>query len=249
MFFHGGGFMVGGLETHDSLCRTIAAGAGVTLVAVEYRLAPEHPFPAAPDDCLAATKWVLSNAQRLGVDASRYALVGESSGGNLAAVVAQALAEVAPPALQVMIYPSLDMSTDHPSYERFKEGYFFTRPKARYFIDHYLARPEDAADPRAAPLQAADVSGLCPALIITAGLDPLLSEAELYAERLRGAGVEVRYHVFEGWPHGFLFWSETPASQEALRLSIEALREALQGKDVSGRRLGAAAESPAGDQR
>lgn len=229
MFFHGGGFMLAGLDTHDALCRSLAAGSQATLVAVDYRLAPENKFPAAPEDCIAATRWALANSAAIDVKPGHFALVGESSGGNLSAVVAQTLArEDGPqPCLQVLIYPGLDMSTDHPSYRRFGEGFFFTEKKARYFIDHYLTRPEDADDPRASPVRAADLTGVCPALIITAGLDPLLSEAELYAERLRAAGVEVRYRCFKGWPHGFLFWGATDAAKDALALSAEALRDAL----------------------
>lgn len=229
MFFHGGGFMVANLETHDALCRTLAEATGAAVLAVDYRLAPEHPFPAAPEDCLAATRWALAHAAELRVDASRFALIGESSGGNLAAVTANTLvADGDPrPRLQVMIYGAFDLDTDTPSYRRFETGYFFTKAKAEYFWRHYIAAPEDARDPRAAPLRAPNLEGAPPALIITAGLDPLLSEAEAYAERLRAAGSDVEYRCFEGWPHGFLFWGETEAARDAIAQTAQAVRRAL----------------------
>ena len=230
MFYHGGGFMVANLETHDALCRLLAARSGAALLAVDYRLAPENKFPAAPIDCLFATEWALDHADELGVDASRVALAGESSGGNLAAVVAQQLRTRRPgvePQLQVLVYAMLDAGTDTSSYRTFADGYFFTRRKARYFIDHYLAAPEDADDPRVSPLRAPSFEGLPPALIVTAGLDPLLSEAEDYAARLREAGVPVAYRCFEGWPHGFLFWGGTEAATDAVALVSDALARAL----------------------
>lgn len=229
LFFHGGGFMVGNLETHDALCRAIAARAGVALLAIDYRRAPEDRFPAAAEDCCAAARWALEHGAALGVDTHRYALVGESSGGNMTAVVAQDLraAGAVPARLQVMIYPMLDMDTDTPSYRAFTDGYFFTRAKSRYFIDHYLRTPADADDPRASPLRAASLADLPPALIITAGLDPLLSEAEDYADRLGRAGVPVEYHRFDGWPHGFMFWGDADACHQALDITGTALRTAL----------------------
>lgn len=229
MFFHGGGFMVANLDTHDALCRQIAHRSGAAVLAVDYRLAPEHKFPAAPQDCLRATDWALAHADELEVDIDRFVLVGESSGGNLSAVVAQQLRDAggAQPALQVMIYPMLDAATDSPSYARFAEGFFFTRAKSRYFIDHYLRGPEDAANVMMSPLRAENVAGLPRALIVTAGLDPMLSEAEAYAGRLRAAGVPVEYRCFEGWPHGFLFWGETDASKDAIDLVARAISTAI----------------------
>jgi acetyl esterase len=229
MFFHGGGFMVANLDTHDALCRTLAERSGSAFLAVDYRLAPEHKFPAAPEDCIAATRWALTHGDELGVDASRIALVGESSGGNLAAVVAQALAREAAPALrlQALTYAAFDMSFDSPSYREFSQGYFFTKAKSEYFMRHYLRTPEDADDPRASPLRAASLQGVCPALIITAGLDPLLSEAEAYAKRLWDADISVEYRCFDRWPHGFLFWGETEAAKQSIDLISQALARAL----------------------
>lgn len=229
IFIHGGGFMLANLDTHDALCRRIAAGTGAAVLAVDYRLAPEHPFPAAPEDCIAVTEWALTSGDLLGVDVGRFALAGESSGGNLAAVVANHLTETGGPAprLQVMIYAAFDVATDTPSYDRFSEGYFFTRTKAEYFWRHYVTGPEDAADPRCSPLRATSLRGAPPALILTAGLDPLLSEGVAYAARLRGSGVETTYHCFEGWPHGFLFWGGTEACEQAIAMTTIALRDAL----------------------
>lgn len=229
MFFHGGGFMVANLDTHDALCRLIAARTGAALIAVDYRLAPENRFPAAPEDCLAATRWALTQGDMLDYDAAHFALAGESSGGNLTAVVAQQLHRGgdAQPAVQVMIYAMFDGSTDSESYRRFAEGFFFTRSKSEYFLSHYIGSPDDLDDPRMSPLRAESLTGLPPALIVTAGLDPLLSEAEAYAERLRAAGVAVDYRCFEGWPHGFLFWGETDAAIEAIDLTCATLRRHL----------------------
>ena len=229
IFFHGGGFVVGNLHTHDALCRSIAAASGAALLAVEYRLAPEYRFPAAADDCLAAARWAMARrGDVLGCGTVRFALVGESSGGNLVAVVAQQLAsarEVAP-ALQVMIYPQLDGSTDSDSYRRFSDGFFFTRRKAQYFLNLYRD-PAQNPDPRLSPVRAPSLAGLPPALVITAGLDPLLSEAEAYVTRLREAGIAVEYRCFEAWPHGFLFWGETEPARATIALVGERLHQAL----------------------
>jgi acetyl esterase len=229
MFFHGGGFMVANLDTHDALCRTLAERSGSAMLAVDYRLAPENKFPAAPEDCIAASRWALAHGDELGVDVGRMALVGESSGGNLAAVAAQVLAAEGVRALrlQSLTYAAFDMTFDTASYEEFSEGYFFTRAKSEYFRDHYLRSAEDVIDPRAAPLRAQSVKGVCPALIITAGLDPLLSEAEAYAQRLSEAGVPVEYRCFDGWPHGYLFWGETDAARQTIELISQALARAL----------------------
>lgn len=233
LFFHGGGFMVGNLQTHDSLCRRLAASTGAAVLATEYRLAPEHPFPAAPLDCLFAARWALSHTDELDVHPQRVALVGESSGGHLSAIVAQTLAREKgiSPRLQVLIYPTLDIPRDTPSYRAYAEGFFFTRAKADYFFRHYIGTA-DLDDPLLSPLRVPNLRGVCPALILTAGLDPLLSEAESYAARLREAGVSVRYRCFEGWPHGFLFWADTTASKTALAEVTAALLVAFTERGV-----------------
>lgn len=229
MYFHGGGFMFGNLETHDALCRALAKRSGVALVAVDFRLSPEHRFPAAPDDCLFATQWALDHAAELGLDASRFAIAGESSGGNLAAVVTQRLlaAGGARPRLQALLHPLLDMRLDSPSIEAFGTGYLLTRARMEYYLRHYLARPQDADDPAASPGRYASRENTPPTFLIAAGLDPLLSDADEYATRLQQLNVPVRYTRYEGWPHGFLFWGHTDGSQRAIAETGDALREAL----------------------
>ena len=229
LFFHGGGFMVGNLDTHDAVCRVLASKTGAAIFSVAYRLSPEHPFPAAPDDCIAAAAWAYEHAAELGVDRDRVAVVGESSGGSLSAVVAQFAARTGKVKLllQVLIYPSLDMSEDYNSYKEFSEGYFFTKTKSQFFRKHYMTDPKDVDDIRASPIRAKSVAGVCPALIISAGLDPLRDQAAEYAKRLHEEGVEADYYDYEGWPHGFLFWAHTEAAQRAMQASVDALRKAF----------------------
>ncbi len=206
VFFHGGGWVIGDLETHDVLCRQLTAGSGVSVVSVDYRLAPEHKFPAAVDDAWAATRWVVAHAGELGADASRLAVGGDSAGGNLAAVVALLARDKGAPAIavQVLIYPVTDLVGETRSYRDFAEGYLLTREGMRWFIAHYLTAEAEAADWRASPLRAQSLAGLPPALIVTAGFDPLRDEGEAYAERLRDAGVRVDSVCYGGMIHGFV---------------------------------------------
>ena len=206
VFFHGGGWVIGDLETHDVLCRQLTAGSGVSVVSVDYRLAPEHKFPAAVDDAWAATRWVVAHAGELAVDASRLAVGGDSAGGNLAAVVALLARDKGAPAIavQVLIYPVTDLVGETRSYRDFAEGYLLTREGMRWFIAHYLTAEAEAADWRASPLRAQSLAGLRPALIVTAGFDPLRDEGEAYAERLRDAGVRVDSVCYGGMIHGFV---------------------------------------------
>ncbi len=206
VFFHGGGWVIGDLETHDVLCRQLTAGSGVSVVSVDYRLAPEHKFPAAVDDAWAATRWVVAHAGELAVDASRLAVGGDSAGGNLAAVVALLARDKGAPAIavQVLIYPVTDLVGETRSYRDFAEGYLLTREGMRWFIAHYLTAEAEAADWRASPLRAQSLAGLPPALIVTAGFDPLRDEGEAYAERLRDAGVRVDSVCYGGMIHGFV---------------------------------------------
>ena len=206
VFFHGGGWVIGDLETHDVLCRQLTAGSGVSVVSVDYRLAPEHKFPAAVDDAWAATRWVVAHAGELAVDASRLAVGGDSAGGNLAAVVALLARGKGAPAIavQVLIYPVTDLVGETRSYRDFAEGYLLTREGMRWFIAHYLTAEAEAADWRASPLRAQSLAGLPPALIVTAGFDPLRDEGEAYAERLRDAGVRVDSVCYGGMIHGFV---------------------------------------------
>lgn len=228
VYFHGGGMVVGSIETVDPHCRWLCAELGCAVVSVGYRLAPEHKFPAGVEDAIAATQWVQDHASRFGGNAKRLALVGESAGGTLVAAVAIALRDAGrpQPAIQVLVYAQLDMKLQGPAWERLGEGYFLTRAKCQWFVDHYLRSPQDALDPRASPVRAQRLDGLAPALVITAGLDPLIDGSVQYVQRLRDAGVPVRYHCFEDWPHGYFYWAHTEPAQETMRLCVDAVRQA-----------------------
>ena len=206
VYFHGGGWVIGDLETHDVLCRQLTAEAGVSVIAVDYRLAPEHKFPAAADDAWAATRWIAAHAAELGVDADRLAVGGDSAGGNLAAVVALLAREAGGPriALQIHLYPVTDLVSESQSYADLADGYMLTRDSMRWFRAQYLAKEQDAADWRVSPLRAPSLAGLPPALVVTAGYDPLRDEGEAYARRLREAGVSVDAVSFGGMIHGFV---------------------------------------------
>jgi acetyl esterase/lipase len=206
VFFHGGGWVIGDLDTHDTLCRQVTAAAGISVVAVDYRLAPEHKFPAAADDAWSATTWVVAHAGELGVDATKLAVGGDSAGGNLAAVVALQARDAGAPkiALQVLTYPVTDVGAETQSYRDLADGYMLTREGMRWFIAHYLAKPSDAEDWRASPVRAQSFSGVAPALVITAGFDPLRDEGEAYVQKLRAAGVTVDHLSFGGMIHGFV---------------------------------------------
>jgi len=205
VYFHGGGWTCGDLDTHDSVCRGIAYHGRCAVVAVDYRMGPEHRFPAAVEDALAAVKWVSANANPLAIDASRLAVAGESAGGNLAAVAAIALRDSGPAiAMQVLAYPVVDQASDTESMKRFARGYSLTLELLRWYQGNYLRGDSDRADWRASPLRARDHSRLPHAYILTAGFDPLLDEGKAYADLLVRAGVSVIYECFEGQIHGFL---------------------------------------------
>jgi len=206
VYFHGGGFIYGDIDTHDAVCRGIAQCAPCAVVSVDYRLAPEHRFPAAVEDAFAATAWVAANAAALGIDPGRLAVAGDSAGGNLAAVVALLAREKGGPgvAMQVLVYPMTDFAAETDSISRFAAGYLLTRESIRWVKRTYLREERDALDWRASPLRARDFSKLPAAYIITAGFDPLRDEGGAYAERLAQAGVAVTHECFEGQVHGFL---------------------------------------------
>ena len=217
VFFHGGGFVVCDLGTHDALCRNLCAGAGCVVASVGYRLAPEHRFPAAPDDCLAATRWAAEHAAELGADPARVAVGGDSAGGNLAAVTALRLRDEGGPRLagQVLLYPTTDAEpAGMPSLVE-NEGYGLTRRDMAWFKRHYFNDPSDAGNPHASPLRAADLRGLPPALVQTAEYDPLRDEGEAYAARLRAAGVPTTVSRRAGMVHGFLFFPGLVAAADA----------------------------------
>jgi len=206
MFFHGGGHVIGSLNSHDQVARNLCADTGYLVVSVDYRMGPEHKFPAAPEDCYAATKWVAENTRQLGVDPARIAVAGDSAGANLAAVVAMMARDAGGPdiAFQLLVYPVTDYAFDTPSYETYAEGAgILTAAGMNWFREHYLNGPEDREDWRAAPLQASDFSNLPPALVITAEFDVLHDEGVALAEALAAAGVPVEHRDYPGMMHGF----------------------------------------------
>lgn len=207
VFFHGGGFMLGDLDTHDGLCRGLANGAECVVVSVDYPLAPEHKFPAAPDACFAATQWVAEHAASIGVDATRIAVGGDSAGGNLAAVVAHMARDNGGPALtfQLLIYPDLDFRRTNFSITEYAGKYGnISRDAQHWFMDSYLNSSEEKLDPRVSPLLAPDLAGLPPALIVTAEYDALRDEGEEYGQRLEEAGVPVTVARYPGMIHEFV---------------------------------------------
>ncbi len=206
VYAHGGGWVFGNLESHDVLCAQLALEAGIVVFAVDYRLAPEAPFPGAFDDVVAGLKWVAANGQSVGIDPTRLAIGGDSAGGNLAAVVAlDARDQGGPPVvLQLLIYPATDMGMSLPSHARHAEQLPLKQTTMRWFVQHYLRDAGDAADWRASPLRKGSFAGLAPALVVTAGFDPLSDEGEAYARALADAGVPVTLERFGGQIHGFL---------------------------------------------
>jgi acetyl esterase len=209
VFFHGSGFVVCSLDTHDGMCRNLCAGTGCVVVSVDYRLAPEAKFPAASDDCLAATRWAVANAAAVGADPGRVFVAGDSAGGNLAAVTALRIRDEGGPKLigQLLIYPVTDYhDPGSRSMTENAEGYGLTRDGMIWFWNHYLADPSHAENPYASPLRAADLGLLPPALVVTAEYDPLRDEGESYAGRLRQFGVPTQMKRWAGMNHGFFFW-------------------------------------------
>jgi acetyl esterase len=204
VFFHGGGWVIGNLETHDVVCRKLAHEAELIVISVDYRLAPEHKFPAAVDDAIAATAWIAANARQLGIDASRLMVGGDSAGGNLAAVVALAARDNGGPAIagQVLVYPATEFSRKHPSQREPETSILLTHSVIGWFTNHYMG-DADISDWHASPARATTLAGLPPAYVLTAGADPLRDEGDEYAARLKEAGVPVAYRHFPGQFHGF----------------------------------------------
>ncbi len=204
-YFHGGGWVVGDLDTHDVPCRALANRSGCAVVSVDYRLAPDHPFPAAVEDAWAATTWLACNGGELGADPSRLAVGGDSAGGNLAAAVAIRAREAGGPQIgfQLLVYPVTDFEFESQSYVENADGYYLTRDSMLWYWGHYLASESDGASVDASPLRAADLGGLPPALIITAEFDPLRDQGEAFGRRLEEAGVRARVSRYDGMVHGF----------------------------------------------
>ncbi len=236
MMFHGGGWVIGDLDTADGQCRAVCDGAGCVVVSVDYRLAPEHRFPAAADDCYAATCWAHEHAAALNGDAGRLAVVGDSAGGNLAAVVALMARDRGGPSLglQVLVYPVTDgVAFDTPSYRDNAEGYLLTAEGMHWFWDQYAA-PADRGNPYASPLHAASLANLPPALVLTAEFDPLRDEGEAYAARLQESGARVECVRFDGLIHGFFAHSAViPAARPGMEKVCAALRAEFHAKEAS----------------
>jgi len=229
VYFHGGGWVLGDLEMVDALARALANRAGCVVVSVDYRLAPEHPFPAAFDDAYAATLWTAAHAAELGADAQRIAVGGDSAGGNLAAAVALAARDRDGPHLvsQLLIYPVADRDFSRPSFVAFSDGYFLTTAAMKWFWGHYLRDAADAENPYAAPLRAASLRDLPPATVVIAGYDPLRDEGEAYARRLHDDGVDVTVRHYPGMLHGFFVIGAFDRAAEAIADCAASLRAAF----------------------
>jgi len=231
VYFHGGGWVIGSLETHDGVCRHLANAAGAVVASVDYRLAPEHPFPASGEDAYAATRWVAANAAVIGGDAKRVAVGGDSAGGNLAAVVALMARDRGGPQLvfQLLVYPVTDApSANTPSYRENADGYFLTAKMMHWFWNHYCGKNTDLSDPYLCPLRARDLKRLPPALVITAEFDPLRDEGEAYAARLREAGNQADLKRYPGMIHGFFGMGPLlTKAREATKEAASALRAAF----------------------
>jgi acetyl esterase len=230
VYFHGGGWVICDLDTHDATCRALANAAGCVVVSVDYRLAPEAKFPAAAEDCYAATCWVQENAASIGADPTRVAVAGDSAGGNLAAVVALMARERSGPALvhQLLIYPVIDHDFDTPSYRDNADGYLLSRDMMKWFWGHYLERERQGDEPFASPLRATSLAGLPPATVITAEYDPLRDEGEAYARRLDAEGVRTKLSRYDGMIHGFFAMTDVvDRARDAIDEAAAELREAF----------------------
>jgi acetyl esterase len=227
VWFHGGGWVLGDLDSADPTARHLAVGAGCVVVSVDYRLAPETKFPGAADDCYAATQWTVQHAAAMHGDPDRIAVGGDSAGGNLAAAVSLMARDRRGPSLafQLLVYPVTHCNFTTSSYQSFAEGYMLTRTSMQWYWNHYLQDVADANNPYAAPLVARDLSGLPPALVITAECDPLCDEGAAYAQRLKEAGVPTTYSCYDGMIHGFF---GMPAALDKGRLAVAEASAALQ---------------------
>ena len=230
VYYHGGGWVIGDLDTHDVLCRQLCNLSGCAVIAVDYRMGPEHRFPAAVDDCLAATRWIRANAQALRIAPDRLAVGGDSAGGNLAAVVALAARDAGdlPIAFQLLIYPATDQRRGSPSHTSNGQGYLLTKDTMDYFHDHYLPDPAQDLDWRASPLLHANHAGLPPAFVLTAGYDPLRDEGMQYADKLSEAGSRATLVNFERQIHGFILMGRVlDEANTAVQLCASQLKLAL----------------------
>jgi acetyl esterase len=232
VFYHGGGFTIGDLESHDVLCRELCNQSGCAVYAVDYRMGPEHKFPAAVDDCWAATRWVVEHAATLNIDPARVAVGGDSAGGNLAAVVALLARDAKFTAIkfQLLIYPATDLAATLPSHQTNGVGYLLTNRVMNWFMSQYIGDAKNYQDWRASPLLAPSLKGVAPALVMTAGFDPLVDEGKAYADRLTREGVKTEYICYEGQVHGFITMGKLIAQANvAVSQCANALKAALAG--------------------
>jgi len=231
LYYHGGGWVIGSLEGYDLPCRFFCARTGCAVVAVDYRLAPEHKFPAAVDDAVASFHWLSEHAVELGIDPARIVVAGDSAGGTLATIVSQLVrGEPRTPCLQWLIYPATDLAAEMPSHISCANGFLLTQDDMRWFRAQYLNDPGEVADPRVSPLKAADLSDLPPALVFTAGFDPLRDEGEAYADRLAAAGVKTIHREFDSLIHGFIgMRGALQAAARAMDDMVAGLRHELAG--------------------
>jgi acetyl esterase len=230
VWYHGGGWVIGDLDTADTTCRKLANRSGALVVSVDYRLAPEHPAPASAEDCWAALCWVARAATEWGGDASRIAVGGDSAGGNLSALLAVRARDNGGPALryQLLVYPVTDLTMSYPSHAENGDGYMLTNEATAWFLGHYLGPDDDPKHPSLSPLHADDLSGVAPAFIITAEFDPLRDEGEAYAARLRDSGVPVDLRRYDGMIHGFFqMGAVTPVADSAVTDAASRVRAAL----------------------
>jgi len=235
LLFHGGGWTIGDMDTHENMSRFYCNEAGLIVINVDYRLAPEHKFPVGVEDCYAALTWAAQNADEIGGDATRIAVTGDSAGGNLSAALCLMARDRGGPAIafQALTYPAVDSRMDaydiYPSRTEFAEGYFLTRNDMDWLYEMYFADPKDASDTRCSPMLSTDLAGLPPALVVTAGFDPLRDEGKAYADRLAEAGVPVEHTCFETTIHGFYSFSGAlEVGREGLALTADRLAQALQ---------------------
>ncbi|MCP3100562.1 alpha/beta hydrolase [Myxococcus sp. K15C18031901] len=236
VFLHGGGFVLGDLDTHDPACRLLCRHADVHVLSIEYRLAPEHPFPAALEDTRAAFHWAVAHAASLGADPSRVAVGGDSAGGNLAAVISQLAAreDTPRPALQLLLYPALDRTVERASLRHFAEGFFLTRADIDWYQAQYMRGVERNGDPRVSPFRFDSFAGQPPALVVTAGFDPLRDEAEDYAVRLGAAGTPVTHRRFDGLVHAFANMTGLSGACRAAMVEVATLLRRMLDELPSG---------------
>lgn len=236
-YFHGGGWIFGGLESHDHVCRALAHESGALVALITYRLAPENKFPAGLEDCLAATRWLRDHAEEYGMDPTRIAVAGDSAGGNFAAVVCLALRDAGEPGpmFQYLIYPPIDLTCSLESHDRYAEGYLLTRDVVAHYYGTYLTSMAEAKNPLVSPLLAKSVAGLPPALVQTAEFDPVSDEGAAYAARLRHAGILATHTRYYGTFHGFVrMGAMIDKSAVALSEGAQALRKAFQLSELAG---------------